>query len=268
MFSVYDYKDYKLLIKNWIENNSTKTRGLRKSLAEALGCQTPFITHVLSGEYHFSLEQAEACTRWMGLNERDSEFFILLVMRQRAGTKGLEKMLNRQIEEKLDLESGLKKRLKISEGLTPERQQIYYSSWHYSAIHMAVMLPHLQNVDAIQKHFQLPLNRVIQVVEFLIELGLIERVKNQLKIRHPVIHLEKESPLLVQHHLHWRMRAIEAIQLKSNDNIHYSGVMSLSEEDFDWVKSQLTHLLQQVVGKIKSSKDEKLATLNFDWFAI
>lgn len=268
MISVYDYKDYKQLIKNWIESHSQQTRGLRKSLAAALGCQTPFITHVLTGNYHFSLEQAEACTRWMGLNDRDSEFFMLLVMRQRASTKHLEKMLDRQIHEKLEQDSGLKKRLKITEGLTPEKQQIYYSSWHYSALHMAVMIPHLQSVEALQKHFQLPLSRVVQIVEFLVELGLVDRQKNQLKIKRPVIHLEKESPLLVQHHLHWRMRAIEAIQLKSVDDVHYSGVMSLSKDDFDWVRARLTHLLQEIVEKIKDSKDEKLATLNFDWFSL
>ncbi len=118
--SVFDYKNYKLFIIDWIDKHSDQKKGLRKSLAEAIGCQTPYITHVLTGEYHFSPEQAEACARWLGLSINESEYFFLLVLRQRAGTQSLIKMLERQIEEKLTEENGLKKRLKIREGLTPE----------------------------------------------------------------------------------------------------------------------------------------------------
>lgn len=266
MVSVYDYKDYKKFILDWIEQYSDKSRGLRKSLAEAVGCQTPFITHVLSGDYHFSLEQGEGCARWMGLNDRDTEFFLLLISYKRAGTKTLEKLFERQINEKLQNESGLKKRLKINEGLTPEKQQIYYSSWHYSAIHIALMNPVLRSIEALHKFFQIPLPRVIAVIDFLVELGLVDSARGQLVVKRPMIHLEKESPLLVQHHLNWRMRAIESIQLKDVEQLHYSGVISLSHEDYEWIKARLTQLLQEIIEKVKDSKDEKLSVLNFDFF--
>ena len=76
--TIYEYKNYKSFILDWIEKTPSKGRGQRRSIAEAIGCQNPFISHVLSGDYHFSAEQAEACSRYMGLNEQDSEFFLKL----------------------------------------------------------------------------------------------------------------------------------------------------------------------------------------------
>ncbi|AZZ36381.1 hypothetical protein CIK05_06105 [Bdellovibrio sp. qaytius] len=268
MVSVYDYRDYKKLILDWISSHSENSKGHRKDLAKAVGCQTPYITHVLSGTYHFSPEQAEACATWLGLNERDTDFFILLVLRARAGTRSLQKVLDKQIDERLSQESGLKKRLRIKDGLTIQNQQTYYGSWHYAAIHMALLIPQLQTVDSLQKYFQLPMARIIQVIEFLLELDLVEKNKNILSVKKPVIHLENESPLLIQHHLNWRLQAIDSVQAGAKNNLNYSGVISLSEEDFDWVRTKLAQTLQDIIAKIKPSKDEKLACLNFDWFQI
>lgn len=44
--------------------------------------------------------------------------------------------------------------------------------------------------------------------------------------------------------------------------------MSLSRDDYEWVREKLSTLLEEVVVKIGSSKDEKLASLCFDLFQI
>lgn len=126
--SIYEFKDYKTYLRQWIERTPNNGRGQRKLMAEAIGCQTPFITHVLSGDYHLSLEQAEACARWLGFNDSEGEFFVLLVMRQRAGTRGLEAMASRQISKRREAETVLKKRLNIRDEMTLEDQLVYYLS--------------------------------------------------------------------------------------------------------------------------------------------
>jgi len=166
----------------------------RKLLAEAIGCQTPFITHVLAGDYHFSPEQAEACARYLELNEADTEFFILLVLRQRAGTKGLENFFAKQISKQCEQQAILKKRVNIKESMSVEDQMIYYSSWHYSAVHMALMIPNLQNVQALTKYFNLPITRILSVLQFLEEHQLVEKKGALFKVKKSMIHLEKDSP--------------------------------------------------------------------------
>lgn len=266
--SVFEYKDYKRFINDWIEQAPSKGRGLRTQLAEAIGCQTAYITHVLSGDYHFSFEQAEACGRWLELNDNEIEFLLLLVSLKRAGTKSLEKHIEKQISSRREHQSILKKRIEIKESLSKEDQQIYYSSWLYASVHMALLIPSLQTVEALQRYFQLSSARIISVLDFLKTHGLIKQEKNYFKVVQPVLHLELDSPLLIQHHTHWRLRAVDSLGSPSSDNLHYSGVMSLSREDYEWVREKLSHLLQQIVERLRESKDEKLASLCFDWFEV
>lgn len=266
--SIYEYKSYKQFILDWIDRTPNEGRGQRKLIAEAIGCQNPFITHVLSGDYHFSAEQAEACARFMGLNESDTEFLILLLLKERSGTKTLENLFAKQISQRCDQHAVLKKRLNIKETMNLEDQMIYYSSWHYAAIHMALLIPELQNANSLVRYFNLPSNRVNLVLQFLTDNNLIEQKGTNYKVKKSVIHLEKDSPILTQHHSHWRLRAIEAIQTPRIDNLHYSGIMSLSKDDYEWVRERLGLLLEEVVERIGPSRDEKLATLCFDFFQV
>lgn len=266
--SIYEYKDYKQFLLEWMDRAPNKGRGQRRLLADAIGCQTPFVTHVLNGDYHFSLEQAEACSRWLGLGDAEAEFFVLLVIKHRAGTRGLEKLAERQISSRRESSTILKKRLNIREEMSLENQNTYYGSWYYSAIHMACLNPELQSTEALQKQFGLPLHQLLQALEFLMEHQLIEKTKSGFRALRPVLHLGKDSPLLVQHHMQWRIKAIDAIQRKDSSNLFYSGVASLSNEDYEWMRERLTQLLEDVFHRVKDSKDETLACLNFDLFKI
>lgn len=266
--SVYEYRDYKKFVQDWIEQAPHGGRGYRRALAEAIGCQTPFITHVLSGNYHFSAEQAERCGRWMGLTDQEVEFLVLLVMQQRSGTKTLEKLWERQIADRRKQSVALKKRVAIRDSLSREDQLIYYSSWHYAAVHMALLNPESQHIEGLQEAIQLPLTRLVKILDFLIDRGLVRKDKNLFKVAKSFLHLELESPLVLQHHTNWRLKAVEAVAAHDPENLHYSGVISLSREDFEWVRARLSLLLEEIAERIKGSSDESLATLAFDWFRL
>ena len=197
-------------------------------MADAIGCQTPFITHVLTGEYHLSPEQAEACGRWLGLGEMDKEYFVTLVQRARAGTKELEDFYARQIAKIRQQSTLLKKRLKIESGIPPEKRTEYYSSWLYGAIHMAIMIPELQTTDSLVKHFNQTRTRVLTVLNFLDELQIITNKNGRWVQLMPSLHLEEDSALILQHHCNWRLRALESIQQKKSENLHYSAIISTS----------------------------------------
>ncbi len=265
---IYEFNDYKKYIHQWLKSTPNEGRGLRKAMADAIGCQTPFITHVLSGEYHFSPEQGEACGRWLGLNEMEKEYFVFLVQRARAGTKELEDFYGRQITKIKHQSTVLKKRLRIDSGIPPEKRVEYYSSWLYGAIHMAIMIPELQSTEALVKYFNLTRARVLTVLNFLDELQMITKKNGRWTQLMPSLHLEEESPLNLQHQCNWRLRAIESIQQKKPENLHYSAIISTSQEDFEWVREKLAQTLEQLVDRVKKSKDEKLASVCIDWYQV
>jgi uncharacterized protein (TIGR02147 family) len=266
--NVFDYRSYKVYLLDWIKQSPAGGRGQRKFLAQAIGCQTPFVTQVLGGDYQFSLEQVEACARWLGLTSAESEFLLLLAIRERAGTKSLAAMAERQLAERRDRETQLSSRLKISDTLTNEDQIQYYSSWHYAAVHMAVMNPALRTVAELQRHFEMPLPRLIAVLEFLEAKKLLRGKAGRYEVARSVLHLGRESRLLAKHHANWRLRAIEAVEIGSASDFHYSGVISLSGDDFEWIKAQLGVMLEESIARLKNSPDERLACLSMDLFEV
>lgn len=266
--SVFNYKDYKKFILDWISNSPNEGRGLRKQLAEAIQCQTAYITQVLSGDNHLSLEQTAATAKWMELHENDTEFLLFLVMHQRSGTKQLQKIISKQIMERREQNSNLQKRIHIHETLSQSDQIIYYSSWHYAAIHIALLIPELQTIESLEKYFRISTSQLRKILDFLLSCGFIKQEKNHYRIVKSTLHLELLSPLIRQHHSNWRLKAIESLAESKTANLHYSGIIALSNEDYEWIREKLSQLLADIILKLKDSKDEKLACLNFDWFQI
>lgn len=266
--SVYDYKSYKKFIVDWMDLLPAHGRGQRKLLAGAIGCQTPFVTQVLNGDYHFSLEQSEACARWLGLGVAETDFFLLLVLKQRAGTKSLATVLDRQLDERREKDTQLNQRLKISDSLTGEDQVIYYSSWQYPAVHIALLQPELRTIEELHRYFALPLPRLVAVLDFLTAKKLVRARGGRYEVLKPVLHLGRDSPLLPKHHANWRLKAIEAAERGDQGDFRYTGVISISKDDFEWVKGQLSNMLESVIERVKDSPDERLGCLALDLFGI
>ncbi len=266
--SIYAYKEYKTFLIDWIARTPNAGRGQRKLLAEAVGCQTPFITHVLTGNYHFSLEQAEACARWIRLSEEDTEFFLLLLIKQRAGTKSLESLISRHISKRRESQTVLKKRLNVPETMKLEDQLHYYSGWQFAALHIACMIPQLQTAEALQRHFGLTLAQISTTLEFLAEHGLIEYSRGRYRVLNAAVHLEVKSPIVQQHHANWRLKAIEAISRRKGSDLFYSGVASVSREDFEWIREKLSQFLEDSIERVRISKEEVLVGINFDLFEV
>jgi uncharacterized protein (TIGR02147 family) len=266
--SIFEYQDYKKFVNSWLDNAPQKGHGLRKKMAQAMDCQTAYVSHVFAGDYQLSSEQALKCAQWLNLSAEETDYFLLLVNRQRAGTKDLEKYYLQKITELRSTQVDLKKKSKIKESLSPKDQSVYYRHWLYAAIHMGVTIPQLQTIEGLQQFFGLPLKQITQVLNMLINAELIKNDKGLLKIGKSFIHLEKTSPLMQQHHTNWRLKAIDAIALNDQENLHYSGVVSLAKDDYEKFREKMANLLKDMISLAKDSEPETLASLNFDWFNI
>src|SRR5690348_10459892 len=137
--SIFDHDSYKLYLNERLDDHtSSGGRGSRTRLSKAISCQTAYTAQVLRGSAHFSLEQAEAINDFLGHTEEEGHFLLLLIQRERAGTKSLRQRFNRQIKAIRDKRHLLVNRLQIVQPLGPNEQMTYYSSWHYAAIHALV----------------------------------------------------------------------------------------------------------------------------------
>jgi len=243
-------------------------RGARNRLAEALNCQKGFVSQVLGGLSHFSLEHGIKIGRFLDLDTNSEEYFLLLLHKGRAGSKELEKFYDKRLVEVANRRKEIKERIRSSSDLTEEERMIYYSSWHYTAIHMCLMVAELRSRNAIASFLGLTAKMVENVLGFLLGVGLAAE-KGEVLVAGPArIHLPASSPLISKHHTNWRMRAIDSLDTTKEENLHYSLIMSISDEAAEKMRTILLDAVQDIEPVMKAADDKNVYALNLDLFCL
>lgn len=266
--TVFEYRDYKKYLADWIESRPGQGRGERSRIAQALNCHLAYVSQVLGGGAQFSPEQAEMLNRHLGHDSEETDFFMLLVSLGRAGTKALEAYYSKLIQQTLERRAVLKNRLNYQKTLSKEDQATYYSAWYYAAIHLLLGVPELQTKKALSEYLGLSLQRVSQVLDFLVGVGLAQEEGNRYRIGATSIHLGNDSPLISKHHSNWRMQALQSLERERPEELHYSSVVTMSRADLEKIRSILVGAIEQVRGVVRESKEEALFCYSLDLFEV
>ena len=79
MKKCFEFTDYKAFMKQVEEARSSVQRGFRSKLAVELGVQNAYVSKVLNGDAHFSLEQGIRLCDFLGLEGDERQFLIWLI---------------------------------------------------------------------------------------------------------------------------------------------------------------------------------------------
>ncbi|WP_413290968.1 TIGR02147 family protein [Bdellovibrio sp. HCB337] len=266
---IFDFSDYRAYLKGLLKSYPKKGHGVRSVWAQALNCQVAFVSHVLNGLYDFSIEQGEALTRYLAFSKDETEYFLLLLQKERAGTHELKKFYTQLIQEKISEREDIRKRMKIKENLSVEDQAIYYSKWLYSATHILLTIPEFQtSPEKIAQYFNTPLVTIREILEFLETRKLIVLKNGRYLVQDSYIFINKDSPLFSHQQSFWRQKAIEAIYQNNREDIHFASIFTISESDLKKVKEILLKSIEETTEIIKPSKEEKLYSICMDLFEV
>ncbi len=263
--SIYDFADYKAFLL-WKAGPTGSRKGIRGAMAKTLRCQPTYVSQVLNSGAHFSLEQAEALASFFGLTSEETHFFLLLLQRDRAGTQTLKKYFSQQIEKVLTDRLNVKARVGTQSVLTPENQSMYYSSWCYAAVHIALSIPTLRTKESLASALGISLSRVAEVLDFLTKAGLVELSGSEYITTNLQVFLGKESHNILKHHTNWRNKAMQSLDRETLRDLHYSAVYSLSEKDVLKIKDKILEFISETVQTVKESKEESLYCWCVDFF--
>lgn len=268
MKNIFEFKDYKKFLQAYEESRKAFQRGFRTKLAEVIGCQNGYITQVMNGEAHFSLEQGMRVAKFLQLGDNERKFLLLLIEFSRAGTKELRDHFADEITTLREKYLNIKEHVGTSRVLSEKEQSVYYSSWHYLAVHMLITLPGYDDPKSIAHALRLTDTAITQVLVFLTQTGIIEEVKGKLRAGVTQVHLNRESPLIRQHHTNWRIAAIQSLATDSKTNVHYSTVSTLSKEDAEKLRLEMVKFIEKYVETIAPSKEETIVGFNLDFYSL
>lgn len=259
--TIFDFPNY----KDYLAERANE-RGSRAAWADAMGCQRGYVTSVLNGSAHLSLEQAESLARFLGFDEAEFDFFLILVQKDRAGTPQLKKHFQDKINQILKTRSELRGRYKESQILSLEQKMVFYSSWYIPAVHLCVSVGIVER-EEIGAKLGIPVTKVNEAFQFLQSTGFIVDGPHG-KPRAEFIETFLSDPrLITRHHLNWRIRALQAVEANLSTDIHFSSVFSVAKEDYEKVRTVILESVDRFNKTVAMTKDEKkVACFTVDLF--
>jgi uncharacterized protein (TIGR02147 family) len=264
---LHNYIDYKKFINEWILSLSKNGRGKYLEIATELNAHTTLVSQIFKGNRDLSMEQAFQICDYLGMNKVETDYFMLLVQKEKAGNHNLQRYYSEKIKEQQIELQDMKSRIKTKKTLSETDKALFYSNWFYSAIRLSTSVEGINTRDDIADFLDLPHKLVNQVVDFLVSVSLLFEDKGKLEFGPAITHLESKSPLIARHHANWRVKAMERHPKLSTDEFCFSGPLTIAEQDASKVRKKLTKVIEEVSEIVrKSEKVDKVYCINIDWF--
>jgi uncharacterized protein (TIGR02147 family) len=242
-------------------------RGSKGRLAKAAACSPSWITRVLAGDVQLTPDQALGIAQHLHLNESETDYFMGLVELERAATPALRERTRKKLKSLKTDSRDFGSHIKADGALSQEHRTRYYSSWVYSALHVACMLSGVSMND-IAARLGMSSKTVNQVLLALQEMGMISKQGGQWKATTKNIHLDSKDPLTLGGHRNWRERTLQQLHASSSEGLHYSAIHTLSEKDFERIRAQLKDAILDCRKVIDHSPAETLGVLCLDWYGL
>ncbi len=244
-------------------------RGYKGELAVAMRIHSSYLTRVISGDVHLTPDQAADLAGFWKLSERETRAFLLLVMRERAGSPALRKSLDQQLAEIRAQDTKLSTQIEVEEGVEDDHS-LYYSSWHYPAIHVLLLNPLTRSAEKLSSMLQLPRNVVLTALAELVRMRLAEKTSGT--EWRPIVrdmHLPDQEMWAPINHASWRQKAALRIAERRKDELHYSGVHTCTKGDHERIRKLWMNTLLEC-RKIASDSpgDDENFVLLFDVFSL
>ena len=234
--------------------------------AESLSVHPTMMSQVLQGKKELSLEAADQLSGILNLTDSETDYFILLVQYERAGSDSLRKRLRRQIKAEQERSNHVGSRLKVSQVLDATAQSVFYSSWLYSGVRNIAALKEMNSAEEIAERLSLPREIIQLTMEFLLKHDLCTLDKGSLKVGPKRTHIDAGSPHVARHHQNWRNRAAEKTILRREKDLFFTFPMSLSEDDASEVRQLIPSWIEMIHSVVEPSASEAVRCLNIDFF--
>ena len=265
--TVFEFTHYKPYLAQALDTSGEK-RGARSRLARALGCGSAFVSQVLQGEAHFSLEHGILIQEFLKHDEAEAHFFMLLLQKDRAGTSRLAQYFEKQLEDIRQRRQSISERVGQSDRLSEAEQVTYYSHWYFAAVHVLTSIPTLVSKADYARALGLSVATVSRALDFLVSAGLVLFENGGWRISSKRIHLEKNSPMIARHHANWRWQAIQSLEEPHHDDLHFSGVWTLGRQDIQKIREILLQAIERTEPVLRAAPEEVGYGIGIDFFRV
>lgn len=264
--SVFEFKSYKSVMAYFLTGE--QKRGQLTRAAEALNCQRSYLSRVITAELHITPDHAFNLATFWNFNQEERIYFQTLVECERAVDRNYRRHLESVIAQLKKNHDSIEERTDRSALTIDATQSFYFSTWIWSAIHFLTAIPEYQNLAALMDRLGLKKESALFYLKQLEALGFIEHKNEKWIYKSGEFHTAKNSPLSVLNHQNWRHRAVADSQDMQGENLHYTGVHTLSRADAERLKELLLNFIADANRISGPSKPEEAIAITCDLFRV
>jgi uncharacterized protein (TIGR02147 family) len=264
--SLFDENDYKEVIKNLVIKLGPQKRGFSTRLAAHLNINPSLVSQILAGNKDFTEEQMVLTCEYLGLSDLESRYLLTLVQISRAGSVKLKNYYQTALAEIRARALNLSNRIQVDRKLTGDEKTKFYSSWIYSAVHLTTTLKPAPKFQDICQRFAITRERAQEVINFLLEIGMILEKDSRYYPGPVITHLDKVAPEIPSLHKNWRQKSMEAAERLTPEEFMYSCNFTIGKKDFLVLREELVQLTKRFLDTVAKSEPEEMAQFNIDLF--
>ena len=230
--NIFEFSDYRDFIKKWLDQAKRKKSCNLTQLAQAAQVHPTFMSHMLNGHKELSLEQAHFIADRLQMTSLEKDYFFILIQLDRAGTKSLREYWAEKKQHIEKEKNKIGQRFEKHRELSTDQRATFYSSWIYVAAWACTAIDDRQTSIQIADRLKITRPRAEEVLSFLVQTGICNESKGFYSIGEVHVHVPNESPFVVKHHLNWRMKAIQKMDIREANELFFTSPLSQSKKDF------------------------------------
>lgn len=265
MINIFEFENYKDYVNKWITSRPKKGRGELLRISKSLRIHSTLVSHIFRGDKHLSLEQASDLTLHLGLEELETQYFLILVQIAKAGSQSLLNILKLQKNEIQNKALKIVNRVKHQKVLSKEDKSTFYSNWYYSAIRLSTSLPHIKTKNDIYKSFDLPERVIDKVLDFLVTRNLCKLENGAYSLGPSITHLENDSQDINRHHTNWRLQAMKHYPQNQESDLVFSAPLTIAKKDAADFRERLLKIISDLGKKVEASDPDTMMAFNIDF---
>lgn len=267
---IYAYDRYASFVADFLDPaKGLSKRGAKARLAEVLKCHPTYISQVCQGQSPFNLDQAIGFCGFASLDEEATRFFIDLLQWDRASTAAARSYFRRRIDKARHERLEPSRRIGVSARIPKDAAQRYYQSWLPQAVHMLCQTRGEHTSASLAARLGVCVAAVEESVNFMVDMGVLERANGRISSRIDAVHAPNESPVIRQIHQNWRYRTVQEMQQAAAlPGMHFSAAMSISSEVAVAFRARLARLIEELGGMVTDVESDAVYAFSQDFFRL
>lgn len=270
--TIFEFTDLSEYLRSWMkEAKERNPKTTYASMAEQIQMQKSTFSKVLAGKYPLTSDQVFLLSRYLGLNEDETDFFYLLVEYQQSNLAVRREALLRKIIKIQKNKVKSASRLGAQNIMINDRssQIDYFMSPFAAIVHVYLSVPKYQSQpEMIARELNITLQELNQTLVILEKLGLVERTHKNLWVsKQARVHIEDQAEPTRNQQLLLRAIALQRIAaIPLAERFGLSVTFSSEPKAIEESRQVLVRATQEIYEITKNTKSQSVYQINIDLF--